>query len=106
MIWNFWMTTIVVDQIHDDVAVVEWENNTLSIIDTIWLPTTVEEGDMLRLVIDRVPLSNCKIGTSPERSRYSGWLMCDGIDPLYLPMKPDWRGRVSVYWSITYEQDE
>ena len=106
MIWNLWMTTIVLDQIEDDVAVVEWENETLSIMDTIWLPTSVEEGDVLIIELERVPLSNCKLRPIPERSRSSGWLACDGIDPLYLPIKPDWRGRMAVYWNITYAESE
>ena len=106
MIWNLWMTTIVVDQLQEDVAVVEWENETLSIMDTIWLPTSVEEGDVLTIELERVPLSNCKLRPIPERPRSSGWLVCDGIAPLYFPIKPDWRGRMAVYWNITYAETE
>ncbi len=106
MIWKLWMTTIVVDQIDDDVAVVEWENETLSIVDTKWLPTSVEEGDVLIIEIERVPLSNCKLNPVSERSRSSLWMKCDGIAPLYLPISPDWRGRVSVYWDIRYAETE
>lgn len=106
MIWNLWMTTIVVDQIHDDVAVIEWENATLSIIDTIWLPTSVEEGDILTLELERVPLSNCKLHPIWERSGSAAWLACDGIDPMYLAIRPYWRGRISVYWNIKYAEQE
>ena len=87
MIWNLWMTTIIVDQIQDDVAVIEWENEALSIIDTIWLPTSVEEGDVLIMELERVPLSNCKLRPVAERPSSAGWLSCDGLDPIYLPIK-------------------
>ena len=52
-------------------------------------PTAVEEGDILTVELERVPLSNCKLRPIPERPSSSGWLVCDGIDPLYLPIKPD-----------------
>ena len=106
MIWSLWMTTIVVDQVHEDVAVVEWENETLSVVDVIWLPTSVEEGDTLTVELRWVPLSNCKLRPVPERGRSAGWLSCDGIDPLYLPLRPSWWGRVSVYWDIQYANEE
>ena len=53
--WSLWMTTIVVDQVHEDVAVVEWENETLSVIDSLWLPTSIQEGDTLTIEITMGP---------------------------------------------------
>ena len=106
MIWSLWITTIVVDQLYDDVAVVEWENETLSVVDTLWLPTSIEEGDTLNVELRWVPLSNCKLRPISERGSTAGWLSCDGIDPLYLPIKPPWWGRVSVFWDIQYDNKE
>ena len=100
------MTTIVVDQINEDVALVEWDNGTLSVVETNWLPTTVEEGDTLTVKIQRVPLSNCKLQPNLGRDNSAGWLSCDAIGPLYLPMRPSWWGRVSVYWAIQYTNPE
>lgn len=106
MIWNIWMTTITVDQVNDDIAVIEWENETISIMDTIWLPTSVEEGDVLTLELQRVPLSNCRLKPIQERLDSSTWLQCDGLDPMYIPMKSPWRGRLAVYWDIQYAETE
>ena len=106
MMWNLWMTTIVVDQLHDDIAIVEWENESLSVVETLWLPTTVEEGDVLVFELHKVPLSNCKLRPIMERPTASMWLRCDGIEPMYMPIKPSWRGRVAVYWDIHYAATE
>ena len=104
MIWMFWSSTIVVDQIHDDVAVVEWENETLSVIEKRWLPQSVKEGDVLLIELERVPLSNCRLWVVQERQT-DRWLQCDGLEPLYLPVAPDWKGRMPVYWNIQHEYE-
>ena len=104
--WSLWMTTIVVDQVHEDVAVVEWENETLSVIDTIWLPTSIQEGDTLTVKLRWVPLSNCKLTSRHRKRTICRMVLCDGIDQLYLPLKPSWWDRVSVYWDIQYANEE
>ena len=105
MIWNIWSTSLVVDQVYEDVVVVEWENESLSVVERGWFPQSIQEGDLLELELERVPLSNCRLWPVHDRMA-SKWLDCDGIDQVYLPVAPAWRVRAPVYWDIHYSTVE
>ncbi len=105
MIWNIWSTTLIVDQVHEDVVVVEWDNEALSVIEKQWFPVHVQEGDFVELRLEKVPLSNCRLWAVEDRSPNSKWLSCDGLNPVYLPISPTWRGRMSVYWDLQIQTE-
>lgn len=104
MIWSIWTTLLVVDQVYEDVVVVEWENESLSVVERIWFPQAIQEGDILELKFERIPLSNCRLWPVQDRGS-SKWLDCDGLEQVYLPVAPVWRGRATVYWNIHYPTD-
>lgn len=105
MIWNLWSTILVVDQIHDDVVVVEWDNETFSVMKKQWFPVSVQEGDLVEFKLEKTPLSNCQVGAVDDRSPKSKWLSCDGLEPVYLAISPTWRGRMSVYWDLQIQTE-
>lgn len=104
MIWSIWTTLLVVDQVYEDVVVVEWENESLSVVERIWFPQAIQEGDILELKFERIPLSNCRLWPVQDRGS-SKWLDCDSLEQVYLPVAPVWRGRATVYWNIHYPTD-
>ena len=100
MMWSIWSTLVIVDQIEDDVVVLEWENQSLSIVDRRWLPTNLDEGDLVTFSLQRVPISNCQLKPVRERASTNKWLTCDAVNPLYLPLAPVWKNETAVYWDF------
>ena len=100
MNWLLWSTTIIVDQIDNQMAFIEWENQSFSVIPIEWLPVDTQERDVLTLSLKPTLRSNCTLAVSvhPE----DRWLDCDPHPPLLLNESPPWESNQPVVWNITH----
>lgn len=98
MNWLTWSTVITVDQIEEHIAVVEWDNEALSIVSLEWMPPEVQESQQLVLHLTPTKHSNCNL----EHDAYtrSAWLNCAPHEPLYLPIAPPWNGNQPLTWKM------
>ncbi len=100
MKWLIWNTVLIIDQIDNQVAFVEWENESLSVISLEWLPENIREGDLVILSLKPTLRSNCSLKNTFHSE--SEWLYCEPHPPLLLTKVPPWDSNQAVIWNIEY----
>ena len=100
MNWLVWSTTLIVDQIDNEIAFIEWENQSFSVIPIEWLPIEIQERDVMTLSLTPTLRSNCILGASihPE----DRWLKCNPHPPLLLIESPPWDTNQPVVWTAHF----
>ena len=94
-----WHTLFTIDQIDNNVAFVEWNNESISVIHVDWLPEGAQEGNTMQLSLTPVRRSNCHF-VQQDISR-SVWIECNPQQNLYLPVSPPWSNLQGLVWTVT-----